>query len=163
MVVLVHIGRRVPKRWFARTAHLGKGYITFQSNIWQIIKQSLQLAKKKANKANTLSFVITTERESEDLSNEIEWMKVVIHGTPEQEIEEYQEAMNLYSQLDKVLGKQKIEVTEDNKKMFKSKLLTPDKIKEAYEKGYGAIQDKNIANKLLELGIITHIEIQENT
>ena len=57
-------------------------------------------------------------------------------------------------------SKFKDEFPEDERlsKMFNSKLLSPTQIKDAYSKGYGAMQDNNIANKLLEMGILTHIE-----
>ena len=43
-------------------------------------------------------------------------------------------------------------------KFFKTKLLPQEKVTEAYKKGYGAMKDNNIANKLLEMGILTHME-----
>ena len=49
-------------------------------------------------------------------------------------------------------------VDDNLAKMFKSKLLSVSKIKDAYTKGYGAMEKNNIANKLLEMGILTHIE-----
>ena len=36
------------------------------------------------------------------------------------------------------------------------------KINEAYEHGYGAVENNNIANKLLEMGILTHIEFNKD-
>jgi len=44
------------------------------------------------------------------------------------------------------------------KKHFKTRVLSQMKIDDAYKKGYGAMEDNNIANKLLEMGILTHIE-----
>lgn len=158
MTVMVHIGRRVPKNWARRVAQKAKGLVSFQENLWLIIKQSLSMAKKKANQANELRFVMTTDKENEDLNYQIEWLKVIIQGTKEQEKEEYDEAMALYKNFAKLLNK---EIPKDNnmKKHLKTKILSPVKVEEAYNKGYGAVSDKNIANKLLEMGIVTHVEL----
>jgi len=44
MTVLVHIGRRVPRNWFKRAGRTAAGFISFQENIWIIIKQAMNLA-----------------------------------------------------------------------------------------------------------------------
>lgn len=152
------VGRRVPKSWFRRQANRVGGLITFQENIWMIIKQSLNMAKKKANASGKLKFVMTYQNENEDLNYDIQWLKVMIQGTPEQEKEEYEEAMQMYGPLGKVLKK---EMPKDERmnKHFKTKILTDAKVEEAYNKGHGAMSDNNIANKLLEMGILTHIEL----
>lgn len=158
MTVIINIGRRVPKSWFRRQANRGKGLITFQENLWLMIKQSMAMAKRKANEAGTLeAFNLTNDKEDEDLHYQLEWVKIKIQGTKEQEKEEYEEAMEMYKPLGKILKK---DMPEDErfKKLFKSKLLNPAKITEAYESGYGSIGDRNISNKLLEMGIMTHIE-----
>jgi len=161
MTVLVHIGRRVPKSWARRTAQKVKGLISFQENLWLIIKQSLSMAKKKANQSKEIKFVMTTDKENEDMHYQIEWIKVVIQGNKEQEKEEYDEAMGLYKNFGKLLNKE-IPKDENMKKHLKTKILSSAKVEEAYKKGYGSISDKNIANKLLEMGIITHVELIED-
>lgn len=158
MTVQIHLGRRVPRSWFRRQASRVKGLVTFQENIWQIIKQSLHLAKRKANAAGTLKFIMTADREIEDLNYEIEWIKIVIQGTEKQEEEEYNDTMKLYGPLSKTLKKD-IPKDERMKKHFKTKVLSASKVEEAYKKGYGSIGDGSIANKLLEMGILTHIEL----
>jgi hypothetical protein len=158
MTVYVNVGRRVPKRWFIRQAQKVKGFISFQENIWMMIKQSLSLAKKKANKAATLTWISTKDLESEDINYNIEWIKIIIQGTEEQENEEYDEAMGLYEPLGKKLKEQLTFDKRMKKRIISKKVLSGAKIDEAYEKGYGVMSDNNISNKLLELGIITHIE-----
>ncbi len=157
MTVIVNVGRRVPKRWFKRTAGKVKGLISFQENIWQIIGQSLRLAKRKANASGKLIFNMTREFESEDMNYQIEWLKIIIQGTSEQEEEEYKEALQMYSPLSKIFKKE-LPKDDNMAKHFKSKVLSGIKVEEAYKKGYGAVNDNNLANKLLEMGIITHIE-----
>lgn len=159
MTVQVSVGRRIPRSWFRRTASTTKGLITFQENIWYIIKQSLSMAKRKANASGKIKFVITNDREIEDLNYEIEWIKVMIQGNEAQEKEEYDEAMGMYQPLGKLFKKDIPPADDRMKSFFKSKILSSTKVKEAYDKGYGATQDKNIANKLLEMGILTHIEL----
>jgi ribosome-associated translation inhibitor RaiA len=158
MTVVIQVGRRMPKKWLKRTAIKVKGLMTFQENIWQIISESLKKAKRRADADGRMKFILTTDRESEDLNFNIEWNKMVIMGTEEMEKEEYEEAMAMYS---KKLSKQlkKDFPTDDTlSKHLKSKILSQHKIKEAYEAGYGAVGANNIANKLLEMGILTHIE-----
>ena len=157
MTVLVHVGRRVPKSWFRRTASKAKGLITFQENMWLMIKQSLSMAKRKANASGKINFVLATEKESEDLNYDIEWLKITIQGTKEQEEEEYNESLQMYQPLNKIFKK---EMPKDERmnKHFKTKILSSAKVDEAYKTGYGAINDNNMSNKLLEMGILTHIE-----
>ena len=160
MTVIIQIGRRVPRNWAKRTLHKVGGLITFQENIWQMIMMALNKVKKKVKQSDTsLSFVMDSDVEHEDLNYDIQWKKITIIGTKAQEEEEYNEAMGLYSQLSKVLlkGKSKGEMPSDMKKQFKTKMLSGVKVEEAYEKGYGCLEDNNLANKLLELGILTHI------
>ena len=80
MTILVNIGRRVPKSWFKRQAGKLAGFVSFQENLWIIIKQSMSMAKKKANASGKISFVMTMDIESEDLNYNLEWIKIVIQG-----------------------------------------------------------------------------------
>lgn len=116
------------------------------------------MAKRRANEAGTLdTFNLTKDRENEDLHYQLEWIKIKIQGNEEQEKEEYEEAMQMYKPLGKLLKKD-MPQDERFKKHFKSKILNPAKIVEAYDTGYGSVGDRNISNKLLEMGIMTHIE-----
>ena len=157
MTVLVSVARRVPRAWFRRQAQRVKGLVSFQENIWIIIKQSLSMAKRKATASGTLKFVMTHDTEIEDMNYQLEWLKIIIQGNKEQEKEEYEEAMQMYSPLNKIFKK---EMPKDPNmlKQIKSKVLSSAKVDEAYKKGYGAVNDNNLSNKLLEMGIITHIE-----
>ncbi len=161
MTLLIHMGRRLPRNWLRRTGTKVKGLMSFQQNIWMIINQSMQLAKKKANVSKKLLFKITKSEEIEDLNYEIEWLKILIQGTKEQEKEEYDESMMMYQTLGNVLKK---EIPKDKNlgKHFKTKVLSTIKVDEAYKEGYGAMSKSNIANKLLEMGILTHIELIED-
>lgn len=157
MTVIVHVGRRVPTSWFRRGAARIKGLMTFQENIWQMISQSLNLAKKKAVADGRMIWVISREKEPEDMNYQLEWIKVKIQGTKEMEEDEYKDSLKLYDKLSKAFKKD-FDVDSNLAKHFKSKFLSPSKIEDAYEKGYGAMENNNISNKLLEMGILTHIE-----
>lgn len=157
MTVLVHIGRRIPRNWFKRVGRTAAGFISFQENIWIIIKQSMNLAKRKANESGKINFNMTYDDEIEDLNYKIQWMKIIIQGTEEQEKEEYEDSMKLYSPLNKIFKKE-MPKNESMSKHFKTKILSSAKVEEAYKQGYGATSDSNVANKLLEMGILTHIE-----
>jgi hypothetical protein len=158
MTVVIHIGRRVPRSWFRAGVNKLQGIISFQEHIWTIVKQSFNLAKKKANSSNTgIKFVITSDDENEDLNYKIEWMKIMIQGTEKQEEEEYNEALKMYEPFATVFKKD-MKTDDRLKEHIKTKVLTIEKVDEAYKKGYGVVSDNNISNKLLEMGIITHIE-----
>ena len=157
ITLLINVGRRVPKSWFRRQGNRVKGLLSFQENLWLMIVQSLRLAKKKAIASGTIKFVLSNEKESEDLNYEIQWIKIVIQGTKEQEKEEYDDSMKLYGPLSKVFKKD-FGSDKNMSKHFKSKVLNPAKIEEAYKQGYGAIGDNTLAQKMLEMGILTHIE-----
>lgn len=161
MSVIVQVGRRVPKSWLKRSGQTMAGFLSFQENIWLIIKNSLSLAKRKATESGKIKFIMTRDVESEDLNYNIEWVKVIIQGTEEQEKEEYEEAMRMYSPLNKVFKKD-MPKSEIMGKHFKSKILSSSQVEEAYKAGYGSIDDNNLANKLLEMGILTSIEWQKD-
>jgi hypothetical protein len=135
------------------------GMISFQEHIWIIVKQSLNMARKKANASNTgIKFIMTQDVESEDLSYNLEWIRIMIRGTKEQEEEEYNDTMKLYNPLNNMLSKKEMPKDANLGKHFNSKILQSFKVEEAYKKGYGAMGQENVSNKLLELGILTHVE-----
>ena len=157
MTVVVHIGRRVPRSWFRRQANRAKGLITFQENMWQMIKQSMNLGKRKCNASDKGTWVQTFDKEIEDMNYEIEWIKILIQGDEKFEKEEYEDSQKMYQPFAKIFKK---EMPKDDRlrKHFKTKVLSATKVTDAYNKGYGAMSDNNIANKLLEMGILTHVE-----
>lgn len=158
MTLIIHVGRRVPRSWFRRGMNKVQGVITFQEHLWSMISQAFNLMKKKANNSNTgVKVIIVKDREIENLNYEIEWMKITLQGNEQQEEEEYHEAQNLYKQFSKVFKKEM--PTDDRlKEVFKSKFLSSEKVIDAYKNNYGSVADNNIANKLLEMGILTHID-----
>ena len=158
MTVNVKIGRRIPRNWFKRQAVKAKGLLSFQENIWIMIKQSMELAKKKAHAAGTLEFSKTMSQEIENLHYQFEWIEIVIRGTIEQEQEEYNDTLKLYDSLGSILKKE-LPKDDNLSKHFKTKKLNIGQVSEAYEKGYGATKDKSMASKLLEMGILTHVEL----
>lgn len=157
MTVIVKIGRRVPKSWYRRLGSKVKGLMTFQENMWQMIIKSLDTAKKKAQADGRMKFIIQKEKESEDLNYELEWKVVTIQGTPAMEEDEYNDTLKMYDRLSKNFKK---DIDKDDKlaSYFKTKVLSPMQLNEAYKQGYGTMENNNIANKLLEMGIVTHVE-----
>ena len=158
MTVVMHFGRRVPSSWFRRGVQKVQNVLSFQEHLWTIIKQSLNTAKKKTNSSGKdLTATIITEKEREDLNYVIEWIKVTIRGDKDLELEEFEKSKDFYKGFAKLFKK---DMPKDDRlsEHFKSNFLSHEKINEAYEKGYGSISDNNIVNKLLEMGIITHIE-----
>jgi len=159
------IGRRVPKNWFRRQAQVINGILSFQEHMWLIIKQSINMAKKQAKFAKPpILFVVSPDRESEDINYSLEWIKIIIQGTPEQEQEEYDDTNKLYEQCGKIIKKDfnPGEASQGMRAHFKTKLLNLTELSEAYEKGYGAVHDNSISQKLLELGIITHLKLDKD-
>jgi len=157
MTIIFRVGRRIPKSWLKRSAHKAAGFLSFQSNLWLIISQSLSLAKRKATESGKLKFVIMREEESESLNYKLEWMVCIIQGTKEQEEEEYNDCQKFYAPLNKVFKKE-MPKNDMMSKHFKTKKMTPEQVEKAYKAGYGAIDDNNLSNKLLEMGILTHLE-----
>lgn len=157
MSLIVRIGRRVPKHWFKRTAGKLGGLISFQENLWLMIVQSMSLGRKKCNRSGKGEWVTIKKSESEDLHYDIEWQIHIIRGDERFEQEEFNDAMKLYDPLGKIVKKE-FPVSGGLGKVFKTKILTPEKLKEAYREGYGTMTEKNISNKLLEMGILTHVE-----
>lgn len=158
MTVVIKIGRRIPRKWFKRTASKMKGLLTFQENIWLIISRSLTLAKKKATEApGDMIFDKKNYREPEDINFDLEWIEIIIHGNPDEEEEEYQEAMQMYKTLKQVFKKE-FKPDEAMMKEFKTKQLSKVQLEKSYKVGFGAAKDDTLAQKLLELGILTYVE-----
>lgn len=161
MTILVHVGRRIPRSWFRRQAHLAAGLLTFQENIWQMIKMSLQQAKRKANESGKVNFVITHSLEIEDVHYQIEWLKLIIKGDKDAEEDEYKDTLNFYAPLGKLLRKDLKEsgnIKNALRKQFRTRMIDMAKVNEAYERGYGSAASTNISSALLEMGIMTHVE-----
>lgn len=158
MTVKIYISRRVPRQWFRRVAKKGMGLMSFQTNLWSIIKQSLRMAQRKANASKRIKFVMIFDKEIEDLHYMLEWIKITIQGSKESEKEEYEEAQQFYQPLGK-LFKKNLPIDKNMSKHIKTKILSSEKVQEAYKQGHGAVSDNNLANKLLEMGIMTHIEL----
>jgi len=161
MTVIFRVGRRVPKAWLRRTAQKTAGFLSFQSNIWLIISQSLSLAKRKATESGNIKFVIMKEEESEDLNYKLEWIVCIIQGTEEQEKEEYEDCQKFYAPLNKVFKKD-MPKNDVMSRHFKTKKMTSEQVDKAYKAGYGAIDDNNLSNKLLEMGILTHLSWEKD-
>ena len=54
---------------------------------------------------------------------------------------------------------------KEMKRQFKTKMLNLSQVDQVYQKGFGALQEDdkaNISNKLLEMGILTHIEQKDD-
>lgn len=158
MTVKIYIGRRLPRSWFKRTLKKGTGLISFQTNIWSIIKQSLCMAQRKANASKKIKFIMIYANEIEDLHYHLEWIKITIQGSKKNEKEEYEEALQFYKPLGK-LFKKDLPIDKNMKKCFKTKILSNEKLQEAYKIGHSDMSEDNLANKMLEMGILTHIEL----
>jgi len=164
MVVTIKIGRRVPRNFFKRMAHNTAGLLTFQENMWLIISRALQMSKNKCDSMPEEQVQITIQNKDEEdgLHYKFQWKIVTISSLfPEKEKEEYDAFMNLYERVGAIrkILTQKIDANADISGAVKgSKVLSEKQWTEAKEAGYGALNNKDIASKLLEMGIITHIE-----
>lgn len=118
-------------------------------------------AKKANNSGKDIKMHYNMFTESEDEFWELEWFMMTIVGSKEMELNEYEDSQNLYKKLGK-LFKKDIGSDPNLSKTFKSKRVPLKTVRECYTKGYGAADDKNISNKLLEMGILTHIEYKDD-
>lgn len=163
MVVIMKVGRRVPRNFMKGLAYKTAGFLSFQENIWLIIGRSLVLAKKScdANPQEQVKITIQNKDEDEDLYYKIQWKIMTISSIiHKKEVEEYNAAMRLYDNFSmlKILFNKKIDNNPDFKKAFKSsKVMSEEEFNKAKEAGYGALASKTISSQLLELGIITDI------
>jgi hypothetical protein len=161
MVLHIKFGRRIPRNWFRRQANVVVGMISFQENLWQMIKQSINLAKRKAQQESDIIFLTKTEYEKENINSQLEWFIITIQGNEQQEADEYKDIQNFYKPFGKVFKKD-FEINKEMSKMFNTKILSMEKLNEAYKQGYGSMSDKNIAAKMLELGILLHYELEKD-
>lgn len=164
MVVTIKIGRRVPRSFFKGVAYRAGGFLTFQENIWLIIGRALQMSKNMCDSKPEEQVQMTIQNKEEDdgLHYKFQWKVVTISSIfPEKEKEEYEVFMTLYEKLGAIKGlmNKKIDTNADFSKTLKgSKVMSEKQWEEAKEAGYGAMNNKDIASKLLEMGIITHAE-----
>lgn len=164
MTLYVKIGRRMVRRGFVRYSQRINNLLNGQEQIWRMIHMAMSTAKRRANSApepDRVDFVKTEKLDHESLQFDIEWILITIKGRPEQELEEYDESMKMYDALSSRMRKIKIENPHADalQQQFKTKRLSVDEVNEAYAAGYGAMRDKSIASKLLELGILTHVKL----
>lgn len=122
----------------------------------------MRAAAKKANSSGKdIKMHYETFTESEDQFWELEWFMMTIVGSKEMEVGEYEDAQNMYKKLGK-LFKKDIDKDQNLSRTFVSNKVPLKTIQECYKKGYGSADDKNISNKLLEMGILTHVEYKED-
>ena len=165
MTVIIKVGRRVPRSMRSRIVQKMKGLLSFQENIWVMLKMSFNMMRRKwlnkslDSKGKIDLISIDYEKESEDIFHVIEWMTVTIQGDKEGEEDEHEGALGMY----KSLGNQLKKVPKDAKDerlaaVFKTKLLDEEKLKKAYAEGYASEKKKSVQKILLEMGLLTHIE-----
>lgn len=139
-----------------------------QEDIWLIILRSLKVSKKRFDsnartpEGRMDSYDMKEERETEDAEHELQWLVMTIQGDRHCEQKEYEEAMKMYDSIGVALKRHAPPVSKHDVGMagrFKSKLVDPEKINQAYEKGHGIMKNKSLKDILLELNIITHIEL----
>lgn len=167
MTLVVRVGRRVPKSFMNKSLQKIKQYMNFQEELWLILKRSFNISRKKFQNGKMSpegrmdTYDIKEEREDEDNEHEIQWLVMTIQGDQQCEKAEHDEAMSMYKDVKSILRrKPKIMKKEVGMQgWFKSKLVSSEKIEQAYEKGYGAKGDNSIQEILLEMNILTHIEL----
>lgn len=164
MVVTIKIGRRVPRTFFKGAAYRAAGFLTFQENIWLIISRALQMSKNMCDSKPEEQVQMTIQNKEEDdgIHYKFQWKIVTISSIfPDKEKEEYEVFLTLYERIGAIkslLGK-KVDTNPDFSKVLKhSKVMTEAQWDKAKDAGYGAMKNKDIASKLLEMGIITHAE-----
>lgn len=164
MVVTIKVGRRIPRTFFKGAAYRAAGFLTFQENIWIIIGRALQMSKNMcdARPEEQVRMTIQNKEENDGLHYKFQWKIVTISSMfSEKEKEEYDIFMTLYEKIGAIkrLLDKKVDTNPEFSKTLKhSKILTEEQFNDAKKAGYGALKNKDIASKLLEMGIITHAE-----
>lgn len=164
MVVIIKIGRRIPRSFFKSAIYRTAGFLTFQENIWLIISRALQMSKNMCDSKPEEEVQMTIQNKDEDdgLHYKFQWKIVTISSIfPDKEKEEYDVFMTLYEKVGAIKGilTKKIDANPEFSKPLKgSKVLNEVKWEEARKAGFGAMNNKDISSKLLEMGIITHAE-----
>lgn len=163
MTVTIKIGRRMPRVFARRLLERGKNWLSLQQQIWLYINLAFSGAKKAADNRPEEQVVITIENktEFEDLQWQLEFKIItvssIIHA---KEVEEYEEVMGIYKKFNllKQLQGKKIEGNEGVRDAFNSKVITKEQFEKSKIAGLEAIGKENVADKLLDLGIVTIIE-----
>ena len=157
MTLVIKFGRRTNKNWMKRQVQKISGLLSFQENIWLVLCASISKAKKRANQSGIVRFVVTKKTESEDLHYNLEWLEITIQGSKEAELDELKDMENFYAPLQKIFKKD-LPRDENLARHFKTKVISLESMEKAYKEGYGSLENKNLANKLLEMGILMVVE-----
>jgi hypothetical protein len=159
MTLTITVGRRVPCTWFKRGLQKISQMLSFQEQLWIMLGMSFKSAKKKTErKKESIKIVIEKYNEREDLNYMIEWLKVTIKGKEEDELEEFNEFKNFYKPFGSLFDKNKMLKKDVNiSSMFKSKLINLETLERMYKNGMDDCSENNIANKLLEMGIMVDV------
>lgn len=162
MTVTVKLGRRLPRQFAKRLLVKGKGWLTLQETVWLYIVKAFSLAKKMSENRPEELVTITIENktEFEDMRWQLEY-KIITITSPihEKEVEEYNEAMKLYSKFNLLKSLSgKMDTNDELKQPFNSKIISKEQFQKAKDAGLKTIGEEDIASKLLDLGIISVIE-----
>ena len=171
MVVRMVFARRRPRGWNRRLFHASHSVVTMQEVAWmQIVtgwKMARTAAQQRIDEGTTVT--ITTKKETEGVSSDLEFFVVDISNTfkPAEEERQYKgclvyfDSYGAFKNLAKKIANEKI----GNKSFFaremKSKFFNIEAIKrksELYKKaGEEEIGNASLASLFLKLGIMSHV------
>jgi len=175
MVLQIMFGRRIhrnsDKKWFARQVGKMKQTLSIQQYLWSNIEYGLKLACikmdksiKKRNDIGDYSFNYSKikYKENESLNYDIEWIKLTINGSYEEEMEEYHQTMKSFDTLQNSrIFKQNtknIELNDEELSQDYEHKIRGKKAQSLLQKGYDRVKDMTIVKTLNDVGIIVSVE-----
>ena len=174
MVLTIMFGRRIhrnqDKNWFSKQLGKMKKTLSVQQYLWNNIEYGIKLscikmdkAIKKRNDAGDFSFSYSKDKyvEEENLHYNIEWLRLIINGSHEEEMEEYHQTMKSFDTLENNQSIKKntkgIEIDPELSQAYRSKLRGRHANK-LLTKGYERVKDITIVKTLNDVGILVSVE-----
>lgn len=176
MSLIIRIGRRIyrndsDRRWYIRQARKFKNTMSVQQAMWNNIQYALKLAtirmdkriKKDKKKTGTSKFKYIKKKyiEEESLNFNIEWIRLYIYGTYEEEMDEYYDTLKFFDKIgNNRVFKQRIKSVDINPELAQEyhKKVRGKKAKKLMKKGFEKVKDVSIAKALNDIGIIVIVD-----
>jgi len=165
MTITIKVGRRIPKRWNRMLYRKFMGFMTFQENLWLMIKMTFDGSSRQIRRANKdgLTSIIMNRRfvrendERDKLNYKFEWYIYTLSSIVRKEEEdEWRDLQKLDGALKKLYFNNKVKMQKgDLSGSFVGKYMSKKEF-DKYVKA-GSQDEKSIKQRLLEAGIVVSV------
>ena len=174
MVVIIKIGRILPKNWVAQQFRKTGGFFSFQSNMWEMWKSSLSKFRTDANKDLELgkdSLNVNIRFESEPYDNRVIQWQICECSSFDKDREQL--CIDRFEDVHKAIKKNYDKMKENKDINIKKQTpftdtitkgirVTGNQVKDVIKKGLNKEGNKSVSQSMLDLDIIIDVQLEEN-